>query len=362
MPQLLPPSRFSMSLSFQNVSYAYGDTSVLSALNLEIEQAAITCLLGTSGSGKSTLLHLAAGLKVLQEGKIEIDGELLTSPSVIPPPEQRPIGLMFQENALFPNMTVAGNIAFGLKGQNQQSIKQRVKDLLEMVGLPGHGDRYPHQLSGGQQQRVTLARSLAPQPKVLLMDEPYANIDVTLRRTLREAARSALRQSGTTTVLVTHDPLEALEMGDRIAVLDEGKIVQMDAPQTIYQQPETSLVAKMFGGAQSLCVTTHSNGYQSEYGLILDTHSEIGSPGNDCEIVFRPYGLGIESEPDAELIINDLRFLGDTWIAFLLPAQAPQSLTPLRVQIGLPHTYSVGDRVSLHAKADGFYCFSNTAN
>lgn len=347
-----------MSLCFRNVSYTYDNTEVLRGVDLEINKGDITCLLGASGSGKSTLLHLAAGLKALQQGSIEIDGELLASPEQTPPPEQRPIGLMFQENALFPNMTVAQNIGFGLDGQEQKVIEQRVATLLEMVGLPSYGERYPHQLSGGQQQRVTLARSLAPAPKVLLMDEPYANIDVTLRRVLREAARKALRQSGTTTVMVTHDPDEALEMGDRIAVLDGGKIMQLDTPQKIYQQPSTAMVAKLFGGAQSLQATHAENQFQTEYGPIAIGAGIQAPQSGACELVFRPEGLEVIQDNNSSLIITDLRFLGNSWLALLLPENAPTSLTPLRARLPLDLTLATGDRVSLVGRSSGFFSFN----
>ncbi|MEM7357523.1 MAG: ABC transporter ATP-binding protein [Pseudomonadota bacterium] len=347
-----------MSLSFCNISHSYGDTEVLRDVDLVTNESEITCLLGPSGSGKSTLLHLAAGLMQVQTGSISIGDKLLASPELNPPPEQRPIGLMFQENALFPNMTVAQNIAFGLDGQEPSDIENRVVMLLEMIGLAGYGSRLPHQLSGGQQQRVTLARSLAPTPRVLLMDEPYANIDVTLRRVLREAARKALRDSGTTTVLVTHDPDEALEMGDRIAVLDQGKIMQLDTPQQIYQQPESAMVAKLFGGAQSLQASMQQDQLHTEYGPITCGRAVRLPSEKQCELVFRPEGLAVAKDDHSQLRISDLRFLGNSWLALLLPENAPTSLSPLRARLELNHELASGDRVSLAARPEGFYCFN----
>ena len=216
-----------MSLSFNHISHTYQDTQVLNDLSLTAQPGQITCLLGPSGGGKSTLLRLAAGLGTIQTGQIELNGELLASSSLHPPPEKRPIGLMFQDNALFPHMRVSQNIAFGLAGIAKQEQAARVQALLEMAGMPSFAKRYPHELSGGEQQRIALLRSLAPQPQVILMDEPYASIDITLRRTLREAARQTLKQSETTTILVTHDPSEAMEMADEMS--DEMTDEEMEA-------------------------------------------------------------------------------------------------------------------------------------
>lgn len=346
-----------MSLSFVDVHHAYGNTPVLGELSLEVESDQITCLLGPSGSGKSTLLRLAAGLEAVQAGRIDLNHQVLASPAVNPPPEKRPIGLMFQDNALFPNMTVADNIAFGLHNGNRPAREQRVNQLLEMVGLPEYGQRFPHQLSGGQQQRVTLARAIAAEPQVLLMDEPYASIDVTLRRSLREAARLTLKQSGMTSVLVTHDPNEAMEMADIIAVLDHGRIMQTGTPRELFEQPAAVEIAKLFGAAQTIKAQPGEASVETAYGTIRVEWCPESKLAQVCCAVVRPEGLTMKADHAGSLTITDLRFVGNAWLAHLLPNSAPSGTDPLRATAAHPLTFSLGERVSLSANPAGFYIF-----
>ena len=235
-----------MSLEFSHIAHAYGETRALHDVSFTAPSGEITCLLGASGCGKSTLLNLAAGLLPVQSGSIAVDGEVIADASASPPPEARPVGLVFQDGALFPHMTVAKNVAFGLS----RSDHSAVEGWLDHVGLAGLGDRYPHQLSGGQQQRAALARAMAPGPQVLLMDEPFASVDIVLRRRLRRDCRLLLRDQGATTVMVTHDPEEALDIGDRIAVMEAGRIVQFGTPEDLHERPAKASVGAIFGGAQ----------------------------------------------------------------------------------------------------------------
>ncbi|PKP92231.1 MAG: ABC transporter ATP-binding protein [Alphaproteobacteria bacterium HGW-Alphaproteobacteria-14] len=206
----------------------------------------ITCLLGASGCGKSTLLGLAAGLLTVQQGSIMLGGELLADAQHSSPPEARPVGLVFQDGALFPHMTIAANVGFGLP----RARRIEAEGWLASVGLAGMGARYPHELSGGQQQRAALARAMAPRPRVLLMDEPFASVDIVLRRKLRRDCRILLRDAGATVVLVTHDPAEALDIADHIAVMEAGRIVQFGTPQELHHAPQTAAVGAIFSGAQ----------------------------------------------------------------------------------------------------------------
>lgn len=346
-----------MSLSFEQLSHTFQSTPVLRDLSLKVSAEKITCLLGPSGSGKSTLLRLAAGLETVQKGQITLADELLAAPSFNPPPEARPIGLMFQDNALFPNMSVADNIAFGMPKQAAGERDRQIEALLEMVGLAGYQKRLPHQLSGGQQQRVTLARSLAAKPDVLLMDEPYASIDVTLRRSLREAARLTLKQSKMTAVLVTHDPHEAMEMADEIAVLDHGRIMQVGTPQELFERPAAVEVAKQFGAAQTLKAKPGDACISTEYGEIKVPHTDQSTLEHICCSVVRPEGLSLRADQDSCLRISDLRFVGDAWMAYLLPENNAHISDPLRVLCSHPLSFNLGDRVSLSANDSGFYIF-----
>lgn len=347
-----------MSLSFKNISHAYHDVQILDHLSLTAQAGEITCLLGPSGGGKSTLLRLAAGLETVQAGSIELDDKLLASATTNPPPEKRPIGLMFQENALFPHMTVTENIAFGLSSLPKPKQKQRVESLLEMAGMSSFKQRYPHQLSGGEQQRIALLRSLAPQPQVILMDEPYASIDITLRRSMREAARHTLKQIGATTILVTHDPSEAMEMADMIAVLDHGKILQAGTPQKIYEQPVAPSVAALFGDAQLLDAEIAEHGFHTAYGDIkAPTPMTHSNSGGECQLAIRPSGLSLDKNNSSPLKVIDLRYIGESWIAFLLPEHAEPSTKPLRVALTESTKFKIMDCVSLQANAKGFYSF-----
>ncbi len=223
----------------------------------------ITCLLGASGCGKSTLLGLAAGLLKVQQGEVAVAGEVLADPRRNPPPEARPVGLVFQDGALFPHMTLRANVAFGMTRARQGEADM----WLARVGLAGMGGRYPHELSGGQQQRAALARAMAPGPQVLLMDEPFASVDIVLRRALRRECRILLREAGTTVVLVTHDPAEALDVADRIAVMEAGRIVQFGTPLELHEAPATAAVGAIFSGAQVVPGMVAEEGLDTAFGL-----------------------------------------------------------------------------------------------
>jgi iron(III) transport system ATP-binding protein len=252
-----------LSLEFRHIAHAYGQVRALEDISFTAPTGEITCLLGASGCGKSTLLGLAAGLLTVQQGSIALAGETLADARRSPPPEARPVGLVFQDGALFPHMTIAQNVAFGLP----KAPRGQADSWLAKVGLDGMGARYPHELSGGQQQRAALARAMAPGPRVLLMDEPFASVDIVLRRKLRRDCRILLREAGATVVLVTHDPAEALDIGDRIAVMEAGRIVQFGTPHDLHHAPETAAVGAIFSGAQVIAGTRVENGIDTPFGL-----------------------------------------------------------------------------------------------
>ena len=343
-----------MALQFNSVSHRYGENEVLTNLDFGVDTGKITCLLGPSGGGKSTLLRLAAGLEPLTSGSIDLDGVQIASPQKSLPPERRPVGMMFQENALFPHMNVEQNVAFGLKGWSTAKKKARVQELLAMADLSGYGARRPHQLSGGQQQRVALIRSLAPQPRVLLMDEPYASIDVTLRRNLREAARRTIKKSGTTAIMVTHDPSEAMEMADVIAVLDEGKILQVGTPEEVYQRPSAAAVAALFGESQLIRAERVSGGFETEYGMITCS-SQAAASAQSVDLVLRPGGIRLVEDKSSPLQVIDRRFIGGSSLAFLEVHDASAGGQPLRVALEHQSAFNVGDRARLQAEEVGFF-------
>ena len=219
-----------MLLEVENLRHAYGDQEVVRGLSFSLARGAIGCLLGPSGCGKTTVLRCIAGFEGIREGEIRLAGKVVSGRGVMLPPEQRRIGMVFQDYALFPHLSVAGNIAFGLHATRARERAARVAELAQLVGLSASLDKYPHEISGGQQQRVALARALAPRPELLLLDEPFSNLDVDLRERLSLEVRDIIKASGATAVLVTHDQQEAFAMADEIGVLHQGRIQQWDTP------------------------------------------------------------------------------------------------------------------------------------
>ena len=282
-----------MSLEFRHIAHDYGEVPALHDVAFTAPAGEITCLLGSSGCGKSTLLSLAAGLLPLQQGSVHVDGEMLAAPGLNPPPEARPIGLVFQDGALFPHMTVARNVGFGLP----KSERGAVEGWLEQVGLGGLGARYPHELSGGQQQRAALARAMAPGPRVLLMDEPFASVDIVLRRRLRRDCRRLLRERGTTTVMVTHDPEEALDIADRIAVMEAGRIVQFGTPEELHERPASAAIGAIFGGAQVMQAVREGDALRTLLGTWPLT-SVGGSVPDARELELLIHAETLDCEPD----------------------------------------------------------------
>ena len=236
-----------MTLEVSNIHLGYGELPVIRGLSFQLAQGDIGCLLGASGCGKTTALRAIAGFEGLDQGEIQIDGQRVSAPGLLLAPEKRSVGMVFQDHALFPHLTVAGNVSFGLRKISKNERARRVRNLLELTGLTGLDARYPHELSGGQQQRVALARALAPEPSVLLMDEPFSNLDTRLRRRMGEEIRGMLKARGTTTLLVTHDQQEAFALADRVGLLKDGRMLQWDSPYQLYHRPASRYVAAFTG-------------------------------------------------------------------------------------------------------------------
>ena len=338
-----------MSLRWENLSHSYGAEAVLRGVNLVVAPGEITCLLGPSGSGKSTLLRLTAGLERVQTGRIVLDGETLSEPGREPPPEQRPVGLVFQDHVLFPHRTVRENVEFGLRHLARSERRQTAARSLRAVSLDALADRYPDTLSGGQQQRVALARALAPAPRVMLLDEPFANVDVTLRRVLREDARRALRESGSIAVVVTHDPDEALELADRIAVLDEGRIVQAGVPADIWRSPADVAVAALFGQAQHLRGTVANGMVTTAFGALP---CESDGSSATVDVVVRPAAVTLRKARQGARV-DDIRFLGDRYL--VLAVAAGETLRASVQELG---GLVVGDCVSATFDPNGYFVYA----
>lgn len=279
-------------LDIRDVSKAFGATQAVERFNLTVGNGELVCLLGPSGSGKSTLLRMIGGFEAPTGGMIAIDGEDVTRT----PPERRPTGMVFQSHALWTHMNVFKNLAFGLKLRRvpKTEVRRRVEAVLEQVGLAGFGERMTHQLSGGQQQRVALARSLVLEPKILLLDEPFASLDQHLRERLREEVRDLQQRLRITTLFVTHGQDEALALADRIVVMRDGRTEQIDAPDMVYRRPDTPFVAG-FIGSMNLVEGTVSGGVFRHPGLVLPVPVSDGP----ATLAVRPEALEIVPAPDA---------------------------------------------------------------
>lgn len=332
-----------MGLRFQNIYHDYGAVPALSGVSLEAKTGEILCLLGQSGCGKTTLLNLTAGTLALQQGEIDLDGQVLANKAKSQPPEKRPVGLVFQDGALFPHLTVAQNVGFGVSDKAKRG--RIVPELLEQIGLAGFGDRYPHTLSGGQKQRVAVARALAPEPAILLMDEPFASIDIMLRRKLREEVRRVLKGRDCITLLVTHDPEEAIETSDRIAVMESGQISQIGSAQELYDAPKSLLVGLMAGDG-SVIEGHWSDGFvKTPFGdLHGSSLSLAGNPksGERIDLLLRPHSVDLTPSPDGA-IVSDLRHTGHSQIVTLSTDGAPALLLQVSSDLSLEN----GGRVTI---------------
>ena len=277
-----------MKLRLNAINRKFGAQHAVCDLDLDIAAGELVTLLGPSGCGKSTTLRIAAGVERQDSGSVLVDGAVVSDDTIHLPPEERGIGLMFQEFALFPHLTLAQNIAFGLKGSDR---RKRAEEELERVGLGGRGDDYPHQLSGGEQQRVALARALAPKPSVMLMDEPFSALDHRLRDQVRDQALGILKEAGAAVLLVTHDPDEALRMSDRIALMRDGRIVQIGAPYHVYNHPVDRQSAAFFSDLNIIHGRVKDQQTDTPFGLFLTPGLADGA---DVEIIIRPQHLKID--------------------------------------------------------------------
>ncbi len=285
-------------LLVRNIQHRYDDKLAVSDASFDIAPGEVVCLLGPSGCGKTTLLRIVAGLEALQQGELKFDGQTLAAPGIAHvPPEKRSVGLAFQESALFPHLSVLDNVTFGLKGMPARARRERAQELLAQLGMDGYAEAFPHTLSGGQQQRVALARALAPSPQLMLLDEPFSSLDARLRDRIRDDTLHVLKQVGAGTLLVTHDPEEAMFMADRIVLMRDGRVVQVGTPEELYCAPADPFVVTFFGDVNRL------EGV-AERGYV---HTAVGPVATDlpdgarAQVLMRPEALRVvEIESDGQ--------------------------------------------------------------
>ncbi|MEM9011756.1 MAG: ABC transporter ATP-binding protein [Pseudomonadota bacterium] len=275
-------------LVLSHIARRFDGAAAVNDVSLAVGEGEVVCLLGPSGCGKTTTLRIAAGVERQSAGEVWVDGRLVSDGSQHAPPEERAIGLMFQDFALFPHLSVAANVGFGLTDRGRGA---RVQDLLERVGLAGFGLKYPHQLSGGEQQRVALARALAPRPRIMLMDEPFSGLDDRLRDGIRDDTLAILREEGTTVLLVTHEPDEAMRMADRIALMRAGRIVQLDAPHVLYTAPVDRAAAAFFSDVNVVGGVVRGGSVETIFGPFAAPG--LGD-GAKAEVVFRPQHVRLD--------------------------------------------------------------------
>ncbi|WP_119458793.1 ABC transporter ATP-binding protein [Rhodospirillaceae bacterium SYSU D60014] len=349
------------ALLLEDVSHAFGAVRAVDRLNLGIAPGELVCLLGPSGCGKSTALRIAAGLEDLQSGTVKMGGEVVADAHVNLPPERRGVGLVFQDYALFPHLRVIDNVAFGLQRLPAQRRRERALAVLAQVGMGDYRDAYPHMLSGGQQQRVALARALAPEPKVLLLDEPFSGLDARLRDQVRDETLHVLKGGGTATLMVTHDPEEAMFMADRIALMRSGRIIQDAAPADLYYRPVDAFSAGFFSQVNQFTATVRDGCVATLFGPLTAPNLPDGAA---VDVLIRPEALRLTRAGQAEeaagegkpvLHVIASRMLGRTSLVHLR-ADDPQN-GRLHLHSRMPGWFLPGEGEALGVELDRSQAF-----
>jgi len=342
-----------LSLSLEHVSHRFGNLLAVDDVTLSVEPGEIVCLVGPSGCGKSTLLRVAAGLEPLQQGRVTIGSETMADGSVTVPPEARNVGLVFQDYALFPHLSVRDNIAFGLRDMPAEDRRARTDRALDRTGLDRWADTFPHELSGGQQQRVALARAIAPRPRVVLLDDPFSGLDAQLRHQVRDDAARILRDSGVATLMVTHDSEEAMYIADRIAVMREGGIRQLGLPDDIYLQPADAFVATFFGDVNRFRGTVSSAGVETPLGKV---GTNGFADGTEVEVLMRPEALELAASEGTAATVESARFLGRTSLIDVTIGGG--EAIPVRIRVAGRQLPAKGAQVFVRQSGDQAFIFA----
>jgi len=343
------------ALELVGLKHAYGRVRAVEDFSLTVMPGEVVCLLGPSGCGKTTVLRLSAGLERLQQGSISINGAPVAGDNLHVPPEERGIGLVFQDYALFPHLTVRENVAFGLNGVRGRKRGDRVVEVLDQVGIVELAERYPHALSGGQQQRVALARALAPAPPLVLLDEPFSGLDARLRDQVRDQTLHVLKRSGQAALLVTHDAEEAMFMADRIAVMCAGRNLQTAPPDTLYCHPKNAFVAEFFSEVNRLEGIVHGGVVQTPFGELV---AENLADGMIAQVLIRPEALKlspVENGEEGSARVLAARMLGRTSLVHLCTCQ--QTGQELHLHARVPGRFLPSDDEVLRVTLDPSQAF-----
>ncbi len=302
-----PPPALQCRALTRTFSTPEGRVGAVQSFDLDLPTGSLTALLGPSGCGKTTVLRLVAGLEQPDSGTIHVRGQLVADATSAIPAERRNIGMVFQDYALFGHLTVAQNVGYGLQRLDRATRRRRVAEALELVGLVAEADRLPGALSGGQQQRVAIARALAPRPSMLLLDEPFSNLDASMRSAVRADVRNILVEAGITSLIVTHDQEEALSLADRVAVMSEGRLHQVDGPVELYRSPATPFVARFVGDADVIPATAEDDRHvATALGLLVSEGPAAGTR----QAMLRPEHVEVAPDPDGRAVVTDVQFFG----------------------------------------------------
>lgn len=341
-------------LQVEHVSKFYDDLQVSRDVSFSLKKGEIGCLLGPSGCGKTTLLRIIAGFESINSGEVRIGGTVVSEPRNTVPPEKRSIGMVFQDYALFPHLTIHENVGFGLSALPGKERKKRIGDLLSLVRLDGLGKKYPHEISGGQQQRVALARALAPRPELLLLDEPFSNLDALLRDRLTVEVRDILKELGTTALLVTHNQHEAFAVADRIGVLFKGRMQQWDSGYNIYHAPESLEVATFVGDGTLVHGTVvDKSSVQTAMGVLKGTLYREFPAGSEVDILLRPEDVLHVEDAELQAKVVHKSFRGPT-IKYDLELPSGEICQAL---VSSHHNHRIGEMIGILPEIDKLVAF-----
>ncbi len=344
------------ALEVSNLRFSYpGMPPVVEGFSLSLAEGEIGCLLGPSGCGKTTALRCVAGLESVHEGEVRLRGQVMSRAGLTVPTEERRVGVVFQDYALFPHVDALDNVAFGLRGLPRPERRKRAAELLAIVGLPGAGTKYPHELSGGQKQRVALARALAPNPQLLLLDEPFSNLDGDLRERLSIEVRGILKAQGTTALLVTHDQNEAFAMADTVGVMRKGRIEQWDTAYNLYHRPSSRFVADFVGeGAFIDGMASESDGIDTVLGALKHCPGCELKPGMPVALLLRPDDVQHDDDAALKAEVVKKAFRGAEFLDTLRLEDGKQllSLVPSH------HNHAIGERIGIKLDVDHVVAFA----